>query len=370
MPDRERLLQQFEINKSKFERAKAKADADRKSWGKTLGGLAISGGLFMGGAAVEAGTKFFKDSIPPRIKNALCHLSDGIRSNQYPQQFTIVVLPHKDDIEDQKREQLAESLRLSSYHLNLITPCVPVRFVTKGSRKINTTDYLGRLDNTLTAYRGDLLIIGEVKDKIIKLNSFAKRDIRDPQENIWRDDDPRDPIGPFDLYSFPTSMEGFLSTEITRTLTYEGKQVICDQSLPPECAYSKDTDIGKALLYVSKIADVFLTDYPLDIPRPVGLWENRDYYEQLDIEQKKAIRKPTVEMASAALPVILNLIFKQNRTTYVDSDGLSKPLFGLACLISWAYREAPNAEGVSAFLKGKRAEACRSSGSGLCDYCR
>jgi hypothetical protein len=74
MPERERLRQQFETNRSNFERARANADTVRKRWRTALGGFVISGGLFIGGAAVESGTKFFKDSIPPRIKEEVVPL--------------------------------------------------------------------------------------------------------------------------------------------------------------------------------------------------------------------------------------------------------------------------------------------------------
>jgi hypothetical protein len=80
----EHLRQQFERNKERLEQAEAKERAAKSRWRYAFRAAAISFTLFIGGAALEAITKFFTDSIPPRLMASLCYMSDVLRSNEYP----------------------------------------------------------------------------------------------------------------------------------------------------------------------------------------------------------------------------------------------------------------------------------------------
>src|ERR1700737_2289190 len=116
----ELLRRQFDRNKEKLEQARAKEQATKKRWGFALRSGAVSLGLFMFGAGVEAGTKFIRDSLPSQLKDGLCYMSDVLRSNRHPHQYTIVMLPLLNDTDDRRREEIVSSFNDTAYEINVI----------------------------------------------------------------------------------------------------------------------------------------------------------------------------------------------------------------------------------------------------------
>ena len=111
------LRRQFDHNKEQFERSKAKERVPKQRWGYVFR-AATASLAFLLGAGLEAGTKLFKDSLPPRLKEGLCYMSDVLRSSEYPHRFTIVILPFKNDTDDFFRKEVRESILIHTRSLS------------------------------------------------------------------------------------------------------------------------------------------------------------------------------------------------------------------------------------------------------------
>jgi hypothetical protein len=322
---------QFERAKQRFE-VKAKEAASRKWW-RYGGRLALASLVFLGGAAVEAGTKFFKESIPPKLKDGLCYMSDVLRSNDYPHQFTIVLLPFKND-KDDYRSRVAASLRATPYDVNIILPCEPVELGVKGGRLSNKRAFERSITDTFEKYAGDLVVIGEVKQKKPMLAAFTKREIKRQPELEKLRSDPSLPnltakLDNKDVFNVDDSENAiaFLRSHISNSLQSTLLGVSCSTVSLMECIYPEFKKIpDEVLQLISKVGMVFGNEGGderewLDKREDTALWENRDFSGEVNKYHEGMKDTATVAMRPMTLPIMLNLVYGHGHGTYVDSNG-------------------------------------------------
>jgi hypothetical protein len=360
------LRRQFYRNKEKLERTKATTASKR--WRYVLGATATSLFLFVSGAALESFTKFFKDSIPSQLKDGLCYMSDLVRSNDDPHQFTVVVLPFSDDAKGNRRDEVAKSFRSTKYDVNVLTPCEPVLMGIKGGKLNNKRAYSKKIEDLFEKYRADLIVRGEVKQKVIMLNGYTNHDVKEQMflQKGRINPDLRDVTETFDKSnSFNPDQKTatkFLQDNIVRTLEFTLRRIKCSDLMPMECVYGDQMSVpADVMLTISKIGMVFFADTDDQAAELEEWYERQDYYEELSKYQEDMKGTPTMSLGEAALPVMLNLIYRHGQTAFVGSDGSRQSLFGLGNGIIFAMANSDWKVGVMSGLFSQRnGEVCRS----------
>jgi hypothetical protein len=333
------LRQQLERNKVKFEQARTSEKAKR-GWKYKLGGLLASVFLFAAGAGLESFTKFFKDSIPGGLKEALCYLSDSIRSNQHPHQYTVVVLPLRNDTDDRHREEIVSSFNDTAYELNIITPCVPVTLGVKGRTRDNVRAYDSEIERMFSKYGSDLIITGEIGQQKFMLNGYTRQDLEGEKAFVEGDfyhelHDPASKLNDSNILSVEDAKQisKFLEINIVRSLEFKMRQIRCGEWAPLDCLYPGKVkfpdDVTRT---ISHFAMMYVVDYSdhLDIDRyREGLFENRDYYEELGRIREFLKDKLILPVREQAFPIILNLLFAHGQTAFFDANGKKRSLLSL-----------------------------------------
>jgi hypothetical protein len=171
MSDRENLRRQFERNKERFEQARAKIQKRRLAT-RVLAAAAVLA-TSIGGIVFGSTTKFFDQWLSPRLSETICRATDIFRSNEAPQQLTVVILPlQNDDSKETNRRAVAASF-FGKYGVNVITPCESVNIREIGDADAARRDYVKAMASILHKYDPDLLIFGDVRDRTIALDSVS-----------------------------------------------------------------------------------------------------------------------------------------------------------------------------------------------------
>jgi hypothetical protein len=383
----ELLRQNFERNKQKYESAAKTRDSKRLRY--IAGGLFTSLVLFLSGAIVETFTRFVKDSIPEQLKEALCYTSDVIRTNEYPYQFTIILLPVAGDPQGTHREEIAKSLRSTAYDVNVITPCEPLVLAIKGNRQANKRTYSKNVIDLFDRYSADLLVKGELQSnpsvqaspstqaqQSVFLQGYTKYDVAAQPFLLKGRINPeiRDVAEPLSLENMSSentirlsNQEGadeFLTKNIIRSLTANLRDIRCNSPMQLQCAFEKDARPSDTL--VSKFAMLFEHDYPGERDeleeRDTGLWEAADYYQALNKYEEDMKGTPSVKIGPELLPIILNLIYEQGQGTYLDANSRRRSLFEFAdYILSFAKAEGWDMRMTKGLYRLAFAESCRST---------
>jgi hypothetical protein len=371
----ELLRQQFERAKEHYEQVNAKERASKKRWIYACRTAATSIVLFLGGAGLEATTTFFKDTIPSRLSDGLCYMSDVLRSNQYPRQYTIVLLPFKNDNDGGRRRDVAASLLSTVYDVNAISPCEPVELGIKGGKLNNKRAYTQNIENVFTKYGADLVVRGEVKQQTVLIDGFTRSDVkRQPElEKGGQIDssihDLTAQLGKENIFDAGNADDAskFLQINIPLALNVALSDVTCSDLILTECTYPDKMNVPDDVMHiVAKVDMIFSTEGSDEraelAERGLGLRENSDYYLALGQYQKLMKGSQTALMSPKTLPIIINLIYRFDKNTYVNAEGAQKSLFELATeIISEVDRQDWRLDSMSALLDQRVGETCKSA---------
>jgi hypothetical protein len=335
MPN-DRLRQQFEQSKQRFKELGAGRSTSKPRWQHRLRAAAATAVFFVFGAGFEAGTKLFKDSIPPRLNETLCYASDFIRYNKYPYQFTIVILPLRNDRDDDVRRKVAALFLEAGYDVQTILPCGTVELGSRGGKARNQKDYIRDLAAIFSKYNNDLLITGAINDNLPQLIVLLSEDLK--AEHSYEQQAHLSESTSVSLNV--QEVDSFLRKHVERSIssTLEAIRYRCAlRAVRSGCEYP-GTKVPDSMIHlISKLDMFFQTTYDSDTWKQDNPYAGGCERDECD-EQKQYLaawaaarsESPMVKTSASTLPILSDMVHRYGKTTYVDANGRDRSLFELS----------------------------------------